>query len=166
MFELKTLSPEGIPGALARVERYRLLNQPQEAESICLDVLQIEPDNQEALVGLILSLTDQFDQGVPSVVSRAREVLPHLGDEYERAYYAGIISERCAKVQLRQARPDSARMAYDSFLEAKRWYEQAEVIRPAGNDDVLLRWNACARAMLRHPNLGPPQQEHYEPYAD
>ena len=166
MFELKTLSREGIPGALARVERYRLLNQPQEAESICLDVLQIEPDNQEALVGLILSLTDQLDQGVSGCVNRAREVLPRLRDEYERAYYAGIICERSAKALLREAGRGSGTRAYQWFLEAKGWYERAEAIRPTGNDDVLLRWNACARAMLRHPNLGPPADDRYEPYAD
>ena len=166
MFELKTLTHEGIPGALARVERYRLLNQPQEAESVCLDILAIEPDHQEALVGLILSITDQFGDGPPGGITRAREVLPRLGDEYQRAYYAGLICERFAKAQLRQGRPGAGRMAYQSFLEAKRWYEQAEPIRPPGNDDVLLRWNACARAMMRHPNLAPTDEERYEPYVD
>ena len=166
MFELKTLSREGIPGALARVERYRLLNQPQEAESICLDILEVDPDHQEALVGLILSITDQFDQGLPGGVNRAREVLPRLRDEYQRVYYAGLICERSAKAQLRQGRTGAGRMAYQSFLEAKGWYERAEAIRPSGNDDVLLRWNACARLMMRHPNLAPTPEERYEPYAD
>lgn len=27
-------------------------------------------------------------------------------------------------------------------------YEKAESIRPAGNDDALLRWNACARIIM------------------
>ena len=44
----KPLSPEPCPAALAKAERYRLLNEPGEAESICLDVLAVEPDNQEA----------------------------------------------------------------------------------------------------------------------
>ena len=35
-FQLKTLSPEAVPRALAKAERYRLLNEPGEAESICL----------------------------------------------------------------------------------------------------------------------------------
>ena len=46
MFELKPLSRDGIAGALARGERYRLLNEPGAAESIYLDVLQIDPDIQ------------------------------------------------------------------------------------------------------------------------
>ena len=35
------------------------------------------------------------------------------------------------------------------------WYEKAEALRPAGNDDPLLRWNACARHLARHPELKP-----------
>ena len=60
MFELKKMSREGIRRALGKVERYRLLNEPWEAESICQDVLQAEPDNQEALISLLLAMTDQF----------------------------------------------------------------------------------------------------------
>ncbi len=166
MFELKPLSREGIPGALAKAERYRLLNEPGEAESIYLDVLQVEPDNQQALVGLLLALTDQFEHGLAGCVNQAREVLPRLRDEYERAYYAGIICERQAKAQLRQARPGSGSMAYELFREAKGWYDKAEPLRPPGNDDVLLRWNACARLMVRHRNLAPVDAERYEPYMD
>ena len=166
VFDLKPLSREGIPGALARVERYRLLNQPQEAESICLDVLAVDPDNQEALVWLLLTLTDQFDHDLSRALGQAREVLPRLRDEYEHAYYAGIICERRAKAQLRQGRPGSGSVAYEHFREAKEWYEKAEAIRPAGNDDVLLRWNSCARLMARHPSLKPAPEERYEPYRD
>ena len=54
MFELKTLSPEAVPRSLAKAERYRLLNEPGEAQSICLDVLDTDPDNQEAIATLIL----------------------------------------------------------------------------------------------------------------
>src|SRR5579864_3525344 len=59
--ELKTLSLEAVPRALAKAERYRLLNEPGEAESICRDALDADPDNQDALVMLLLALTDQFD---------------------------------------------------------------------------------------------------------
>jgi len=45
-FELKTLSPESVPRALAKAERYRLLNEPVEAESICLDVLAVDPQSR------------------------------------------------------------------------------------------------------------------------
>ena len=166
MFELKLLSLEAVPGALAKAERYRLLNQPWEAESIYRDVLQVDPDNQPALVGLLLALTDQFDQGLPGGVSQAREVLPRLRDDYERAYYAGIICERRAKALLYQAKRGATGMAHDLLLEAKRWYEQAETLRPPDNDDVLLRWNACARLVMRYPQVGTAAEEQHEPYVD
>ena len=164
MFDLKLLTRDGLPGALAKAERYRLLNQPWEAESIYRDVIQIDPDNQEALVGLILAVTDQFNDGHPGVVNQARELVPRLREEYDRAYYAGLICERRAKVLLQQARPGSDRMAYELLREAKVWYEKAEDLRPSGNDDVLLRWNACARLMQRHPNLREGEEERFEPY--
>ena len=43
MFELKRLSADAIPAALEKALRYRLLNDPAEAESICHDVLRIVP---------------------------------------------------------------------------------------------------------------------------
>src|ERR1700675_4795637 len=89
MFELKPLSKEGIPAALEKAIRYRLLNEPSEAESICQDVLRIDPDNQQALVTLLLAITDRFGRGYAVGITEATEVLPRLRDPYERAYYAG-----------------------------------------------------------------------------
>ena len=62
-FDLKPISAAGIGEALEKAERYRLLNEPSLAESICLDVLRIDPENQHALVMLLLALTDQFGHG-------------------------------------------------------------------------------------------------------
>jgi hypothetical protein len=150
MFDLKELSREGIPRALERVERYRLLNEPEQAESMCLDILQADPANQEALVGLLLSLTDQFCNGMAARLSEARAVVPRLQDDYSRSYYAGIICERRARAQLQQGAPGGKFTAYDGLREAMSWYEKAERIRPAGNDDAILRWNTCARTIMKH----------------
>jgi hypothetical protein len=166
MFELKFLSQEGIPGALAKAERYRLLNQSWEAECIYRDVLQVDADNQEAVIGLVLALTDQFEHESVSSVLRAREALVGLRDAYQHAYYAGIICERRAKVLLRGARPGSDAMAYELLREAKSWYEQAETLRAPGNDDVLLRWNACARLLMRYPHAVAAVAEEFYPYSD
>jgi tetratricopeptide (TPR) repeat protein len=166
VFELKLLSREGIPGALAKAERYRLLNQPWEAESIYRDVLEVDPDNQEATIGLVLAITDQFESGSAAIVPRAREALLGLRDEYQQAYYAGIICERRARVLLQSARPGSGSMAHELLREARSWYEQAEVLRPPGNDDVLLRWNACARLLMRHPEAVTATVESFQPYSD
>lgn len=165
MRELKLLSRDAIPGALARVERYRLLNEPEQAESICLDILRAEPENQQALAGLLLALTDQFSTTREDRAGEAREILSRLKDEYERAYYAGIICERGARALLsrRDAGPGSGFVAYDRFRDAMKWYEKAEKIRPPGNDDAVLRWNTCARFLLRHPELEPQPEEQLEP---
>ncbi|MGH9664664.1 MAG: hypothetical protein ACRD9L_09600 [Bryobacteraceae bacterium] len=164
MFDLKPISREAIPEALEKVERYRLLNEPSQAESICLDVLGIDPENQRAAVMLLLALTDQLGSGVTAV--QAREVLPRIRDEYERSYYAGIISERWAEAQIRQGSPGSGFSAYESFCDAMRWFEKAEAIRPAGNDDAILRWNTCARILMRNPDLRPRPAESMEPVLD
>jgi len=148
MFELKMLAREAIPAALEKAMRYRLLNEPGEAESICHDVLRIEPENQQALVILLLALTDRFGKGYGVGLTQAQEVLQQLRDPYERAYYAGIIRERTAKAKLNQASPGCEFEAYESLREAMVWYEKAESMRPPGNDDALLRWNACARIIM------------------
>jgi hypothetical protein len=162
MFELKALSRDAIPAALGKAERYRLLNEPAEAESICLDVLAIEPGNQHALITLLLALTDQFADDLAASVGQAQEVLSRLASEYDRAYYAGIISERRAKALASRNVPGIDSQAYQSFLAAMTWYEKAEACRPAGNDDARLRWNRCARFLERHPHLAPGPEERIE----
>jgi hypothetical protein len=157
MFELKPLSKDAVVAALAKAERYRLLNEPGEAESICLDVLETDPENQAARVALLLALTDQFVEEGEAYL-RAREVLSGIADEYERSYYGGIIAERRAKAQL-QRRSGTSAGAYEWVLEAMKYYERAEALRPPGNDDALLRWNACVRFLARHRHLRPVAEE-------
>ena len=162
MFELKRLSKEAVPAALEKALRYRLLNEPAEAESICHDVLAIDPENQEALVLLLLALTDRFGKGYAVGVTQAQEVLARLQSEYERAYYAGIICERRGKAQLQQGQPGSSHNAYEFFREAMSWFEKAEALRPPKNDDTLLHWNTCARIIMRN-QLSPRAEESIEP---
>lgn len=150
MYQLKPLHRNTVDAALAKAERYRLLNEPEEAESICLDVLEVDPDNQVARIALLLSLTDQFG-GDSHAYPRAREVVASLSSDYDRAYYAGICAERRAKAQF--ARHGDG--TYDWLIEAMQSYERAEAIRPPGNDDALLRWNACVRFLNRYQQLRP-----------
>ena len=98
-FELKSISEQSIPEALAKVERYRLLNEPNLAESICLDILAIVPDHQQALISLLLARTDLFQSHVHA--NAAREVLAQIKGDYERAYYDGIIWERLGNARMR-----------------------------------------------------------------
>ena len=161
MSELKQLSLEAIPKALEKADRYRLLNEPAEAESICLDVLAVDPENQRALVILILALTDQFGQSRLGLGQRrCEDYLAHLRDEYERTYYAGVICERRGKNAAAGRMSQGA--AYEWFRDAMEWYEKAEKIRPPDNDDALLRWNACARILKHNQHLQPEREERVE----
>ena len=101
MPELKSLHKDAIPAALEKAERYRLLNEPGEAESICLDILRVDPENQQAIIMLLLALTDRFEKGYGVSDSQAKELLARLKSDYERAYYSGIVAERRAKVKRR-----------------------------------------------------------------
>jgi hypothetical protein len=159
-FELKAISDRAIPEALEKVERYRLLNEPSEAQSICEDILRIDPANQAALIMLLLSITDQLGDGGSEL--EARRLLPRLESEYHRAYYAGIICERSAKALLKAGLPGSSFTAYEEVTEAMRFFERAEALRPTENDDAILRWNACARLLMRNPSLQPRPREDYQ----
>lgn len=150
MFQLKKLTPDGIQRALGKVERYRLLNEPAEAESICRDVLDADPGNEEATISLLLSLTDQFDQDVHGTVAEAQSLVERLSGEYERAYYSGIICERRGAALLKRGLPGSGTSAYEWYRRGMDHYEQAEALRPPGNDDALVRWNTCVRTIGRH----------------
>ncbi len=149
--KLKAISPDGIPHALEKAERYRLLNDPAQAESICLDVLTVDRDNQDALRTLILALTDQFtSHGAANAAREARDHILHLSDEYERAYYTGIVHERETRAYLERKNVVRS-AAYDGFRLAMEWYEKAEALAVPGRVmvDPMLRWNSCVRAIER-----------------
>jgi len=159
MFVLKKLSKEAIPSALEKAERYRLLGEAFEAESICRDVLEAEPDNQKALILLLLSLTDTFRQQLAPSFEEAEDVLKRLEDQYCKAYYGGIICERRAKAHLERGAPGSGKIAYDWFSQAMELYTQALTTCSPGNQDALLRWNTCARIIMRYPEIVSAERE-------
>jgi hypothetical protein len=122
MRELKSISPSAVGAALEKALRYRLLNEPLEAESICQDILRVDPDNQEALVTLILARSDLFDDEYVTALERAKSVLPLVPSHVVTGWY----------------------------LHAMHCFERAEKLAPADNPDAILRWNTCARWLARH----------------
>ena len=144
---LKTISTDAIPRAIQKAERYRLLNQSWATESICLDILEIDPANQQVLVMLLLSLTDQFGAEPGELTRRAQSLLSRLTDPYQQFYYAGIIDERLGHAKLLHATMHSEAIAYQSLRAAMQAFEEAEKLRQPGNDDAILRWNTCARTL-------------------
>ena len=156
-FELKPISTAAVPKAIKRAEQYRLLNEPEQAESICLDVLAAQPGDQYALTVLILAVTDQFGREGSGGVRLANEYVNKLDDGYQRLYYGGLVLERQARAYLSKGKPRVA--AYECFRDAMDHYEKAERIRPEDDDSALLRWNACLRTIRRgHLQPAPPDE--------
>ena len=165
--KLKPLSKSALPKALERAIHYRLLNEPWQAESICKDILNAEPDNQSAIRTLILAITDKFESTENSGVPELRELVLRLEDEYEQYYYKGIIAERLGKSILSRATPRVRYIAHDHIQEAMRCYEKAESLaHDKQNEDSRLRWNACIR-MIDEFNLQPaPESEPERPFME
>jgi hypothetical protein len=161
--ELKAISREAIPSALEKAERYRLLNHSWAAESICLDVLAIDPGNQDALVMLVLALSDRMEEGHVQAMAKAREYVAKIRDEYQRFYHSGIIAERRGQGLITRGGMGAGAIAYEAFREAMTFYAKAEAVRPAGNDDAILRWNTCVRILQHRNDLVPGPDLPYEP---
>jgi hypothetical protein len=162
VFELKPLSIQAVEGALAKAERYRLLNEPSEAESICHDILDVDPENTAALKTLTLALTDQINRE-RDAFQEALSAAARLSDPYERVYYTGIAWERRAKARHEEGGRGSQHAVHDWIARAMDCFAKAEALRPAGNDDALLRWNTCVRFLQRHPQYAELDHDVAEP---
>ena len=155
--KLKPISKESIPRALDKAERYRLLNEPFLAESICLDVLALDPDEQRALTIYVLVLADQFAAGFEGGAARARGAIERLKSEYDRLYYRGIVSERRATAILHRGGFGVISSAWHHIHEAMAAYEKADALQTDdANDDAILRYNTCIRLIETHRLTKPP----------
>ncbi|HEV7536659.1 MAG TPA: hypothetical protein VGP90_13555 [Acidimicrobiia bacterium] len=146
-FAFRLLTKDSIPDAIKKSERYRLLGEPDEAESVCLDILQVDPDNQEARVDLILAITDQFGRERRPRVDLATKIVGELTDEYQRRYYEAVVAEREARAHLDLETPPV--LVFLRYCEAMDKFAAAAAIRPVGDDSAVIRWNACVRAIRR-----------------
>jgi hypothetical protein len=150
-FTLKTISKAGIPEAISKIELYRSLNEPEEAESICRDILAVQPEHQLALRLLGLAITDQFRGDSSDRYGEVEKLFQGLVERYECLYYMGLLHERRAKAQMQVGRAPHTLIPL--FAEAMRCFAEAEMIRPPDNDDAILRWNRCARLLQSHPGF-------------
>jgi hypothetical protein len=154
--QLKSIAKESVPRALEKAERYRLLNEPFLAESICLDILAIEPDDETALVTYVLALTDQFGTGGAANVKKARAAVAKMKTEYAKHYYSGLICERRGQAYAESNAMGSRDAAWDYIAEAMECYEKAAADpHEKGNDDPTLRWNTCVRLIEAHGLVEP-----------
>ncbi len=148
-FELKRLPRTSLEAAIAKAEHYRDLNQPEEAESICHDVLDLDPAHQKAWKLLGLALTDRLVSGQVGLLEQAVQAFERLADPYDRVYHLGVAWERAAKAHTERGEAHSAVTAFEHALSL---FEKAEGMRPDLPDPVL-RWNRCVRLLSTHPAL-------------
>ncbi|HEY3779890.1 MAG TPA: hypothetical protein VGL56_02310 [Fimbriimonadaceae bacterium] len=159
--ELKRITPEGIPSALELAERYRLLNESEQAESICQDVLDIDPKNQLATRIMLLAISDQFGRHKSATLQHAQQLASQLSDPYEKQYFSGVLMERWARAKWHEHQ--NINLVHDWLHRAMDAFSKAQEIRPAGNDAALLRWNTCVRLLK---NLPKPQEVHEAHFGD
>jgi tetratricopeptide (TPR) repeat protein len=158
--KLKTISQESIPEAISKAEHYRHLNEPEESESICHDILAVDPENQTAMRILGLAITDEFRGGTSDRYIEAEKMFQRLSDPYQREYHLGLLAERRAKAQMRAGHPP--RLLTHLFEEAIVHFERAERLSPPKNDDAMLRWNRCVRLLDKLPAEFPAPQNSFE----
>jgi hypothetical protein len=161
---LKSLSPAAIPGALKLAAATRQGGQPQTCESICHDVLQAEPGNQDALRLLVLSHADRFDNPGSEQETAARDAQERLTSGYDRAFFDGLIHHRSAQAAIASGSPMAARVVYELLTRAMTSYEEAESLRPEANSEAILMWNACQRLLQSTPHTGPRETQAFETY--
>jgi hypothetical protein len=167
MVELKTIKRENVSSALELAKQYRLLNEPDEAESICLDILEVDPGHQDTLITLILALTDKFSSsGLSPSFDNAKAIADRLAVPYCKAYYMGIIFERRAKYSLKQGGPGCGIAAYQWFTRALKAYDEALESCDPDNQDAVLRWNSCARIINSNPEVRPEDADSSEMFLD
>ena len=162
MYQRKRISAQAVPHALEKAERYRLLNEPAQAESICLDVLEVEPDHERALVVLVLALSDQLEERLATAFPRAQELVARLPTEYARAYYGAILCERRARAHRRRGGAGSGVAAYEWLRRALDGFARAIELRPPDNDEAVLRWNSCVRMLEGDPALRPAHADDFQ----
>jgi len=145
-----------------------MLNDPISAESICLDILRTDPDNQAAMIIMLLALTDRFDRELMPAFPKAMDLLKRLSDQYCKDYYGGVVFERRAKAHLASNQPGSGEIAYQWFEKALAAFDRALNRCMPGNQDAALRWNSCARMINDNPHVQPgdaaPQEEMLDSY--
>lgn len=144
---LKKLSPGELDSAVQKAVLYRELNQPDEAESICQDVLAVDARHQDALRVYGLAVTDRFAETAVGLFEEAMGAFAKLESEYDRVYHEGVAWERLGKAHLERGEGHGALTALEHALEH---YERAEKLAPPNNPDPVLRFNRCVRLLRSH----------------
>jgi len=149
-WELKQLRARNLRAAVDLAKQYRDLNQPEDAESICRDVLEVSPYDEDAWRTLGLALTDQFASSWMMLFDEACAAFSNLRSEYEKLYFTGVAWERYAKAQLGAGHSNNAIHAFEQAMEL---FDRADGLGSADDPRPVLHYNRCVRALTRTPEL-------------
>lgn len=158
IIKYRLIHKDSIDIVLDKARQYRSLLEPDLAISICLDIFAVDAQHQEALVIYILALSDTLSHGGTGTHKPDKKILnaiKQLKSKYQQDYYQGIFYERKARSLMRHAMSRS--FAYNLLFQAIECYQKAEKLSPKGNDDTILRHNACLRTI---------ENEHLQPRQD
>ena len=148
MFALKALSHEGVASALAKAEHYRLLKRTGRSGEHLPRYSRHRARNQQALICLVLAQSDQIARDSRSFHS-ALATVQKLQGSTSVPITAGIVWERRAKALDAERGRGTHHSVYEWVVKALDCFAQAERLRPAGNDDAVLRWNTCVRFLTQ-----------------
>ena len=144
-YRVKRISTAGIAEAIAKAELYRSLSEPEEAESICRDILTIEPQHQLAL--RLLGLPDRsVHRSWVRSYREAEEIFQQLND---RMNGTTTLGSRTSDARKRSSKPGNCLLTVQA-LRTGSYLSQRLRNSPAENDDAILRWNRCVR-LLQDP---------------
>ena len=126
-----------------------MLNEPGEAESICLDILETDPENQPALITLLLALTDRFSKGYGVSDTQANHCSRGSRANTSAPTTRGFWPSAGPRRNSRRDTPGPV-ITPTMIVRSDAAVREGRNVRPPGNDDALLRWNTCARMMAKN----------------
>ena len=156
--ELKTIEKADLDAALAAAQNSWSELRADNAESICLDILEADPGNQSALELLLRSRIELLKKGLPRGVAQAEELIPRLESDFDKAFFSGMLREGQARYLLEKRGRQSSNVAYSWFRQAMEDYEEALSKNP-GRIEPKLHWNACVRTIQSNPHCIPPPED-------
>ena len=159
--DLKTLETSDLDAALIAAQASWSEHRAEETESICLDILDVSPQNARALELLLLSRIELLKKGLPQSVSRAQELIPRLESAFDRAFFSGMVRESQARYLLEKRSRETSHVAYSWFRHAMDDFEEAASADPS-RIEPKLQWNACLRTLKNNPQCTPPPEEDEE----
>ena len=156
--DFKNLESADLDAALAAAQASWAELRAEETESICLDILELDPNHRSTLDLLLRCRIELLKKGLPQSVARAQELIPQLDSDFDQAFYSGMIREAQARYLLEKRGRATSGVAYSWFRHAMDDFAAASNL-DAGRVEPKLHWNACLRTLENNPQCVPPPED-------